>query len=246
MKYIFLFLALLISPAYAESSVQYGSGFFVDHSGTFITNYHVVHREDGGKCNILARPEYLNDDRKDATNIYRVRIIAEDKKLDLFIGKIEIEGTPYLTISKNLQLGQLAAMYGFPLVGLMKSGMFTLGYVSALYGIENTPNGFSLSTPTQPGNSGGAVIDNTGAVIGVIQAKLDALNYAKYGHDIPQLINFAIKQTVLVNFMNKNSVKFTEQSGASIKNSIDLADIAKHASVLIGCVGENKEPKKRN
>ena len=53
-------------------------------------------------------------------------------------------------------------------------------------------------------------MDVSGLVIGVVQAKLDALRSAIATGDIPQNINFAISLEVLADFLVKNRVMFSE------------------------------------
>ena len=50
-----------------------------------------------------------------------------------------------------------------------------------------------ISAPIQPGNSGGPLLDEYGNVAGVVVAKLRALAVAKATGDIPQNVNFAVK-----------------------------------------------------
>jgi serine protease Do len=54
----------------------------------------------------------------------------------------------------------------------------------------------------QPGNSGGPLIDEFGNVVGVVTSKLNVLLVARLTNDVPQNINFAIKSTVALNFLD--------------------------------------------
>jgi serine protease Do len=47
------------------------------------------------------------------------------------------------------------------------------GEIAALSGIQDDPRYFQVSVPVQPGNSGGALVDERGNVIGIVSAKLD-------------------------------------------------------------------------
>jgi S1-C subfamily serine protease len=50
------------------------------------------------------------------------------------------------------------------------------GEIASLSGIQDDPRHFQISVPVQPGNSGGALVDERGNVIGIVSAKLKAPN----------------------------------------------------------------------
>ena len=99
--------------------------------------------------------------------------------------------------------------YGFPLTGLLSSGpTLTTGDVSALTGLRDNPNHFTITAPVQPGNSGGPLLDAQAHVIGVVVAKLNAARIAQMtGGDIPQNVNFAIKGSEALAFLAANGVQ---------------------------------------
>ena len=67
------------------------------------------------------------------------------------------------------------------------------GIVSATVGLLDDISQLQISAPIQPGNSGGPLLDEYGNVAGVVVAKLRALAVAKATGDIPQNVNFAVK-----------------------------------------------------
>jgi S1-C subfamily serine protease len=96
-------------------------------------------------------------------------------------------------------------VFGFPLTGLLaSSGNLTTGIVSATAGMHDNPRHLQISAPVQPGNSGGPLLDQSGNVIGVIVAKLDAATAASLLGDIPQNVNFAIKGREAVSFLARS------------------------------------------
>jgi hypothetical protein len=52
--------------------------------------------------------------------------------------------------------------------------MLAKGEIASLSGAGDDPRYFQISVPVQPGNSGGALVDERGNVIGIVSAKLDA------------------------------------------------------------------------
>ena len=80
--------------------------------------------------------------------------------------------------------------------------------LSAHFAVSRTLRELQISRPFSRGNSGGPLLDANGLVIGVVQAKLDAIRAAITTGDIPQNVNFAISLDVLAKFLAKNKVAF--------------------------------------
>jgi S1-C subfamily serine protease len=109
---------------------------------------------------------------------------------------------------------------GYPLGQLLGSGLkVTTGVVSGLAGPGGGRGLFQLSAPIQPGNSGGPVVDASGALIGVTSAKLDELKVAEATGIFPQNINFAVPVTVLQSFLDENGVAYKTSAGAAPASS---------------------------
>jgi hypothetical protein len=53
-----------------------------------------------------------------------------------------------------------------------------------------TPHYFQISVPVQPGNSGGALVDDRGNVIGIVSAKLDASAALAASGALPENVNY--------------------------------------------------------
>src|SRR4029079_10829288 len=97
-------------------------------------------------------------------------------------------------VSGPVRAGEAIAVYGFPLAGVLSStGNVVSGNVTALTGLGDDVRYFQISAPIQPGNSGGPLMDYSGLVVGIVNAKLNDLAFAKTTGDLPQNVNFAIK-----------------------------------------------------
>jgi S1-C subfamily serine protease len=132
---------------------------------------------------------------------------------------------------------------------LSQGGVVTNGTVSALTGIGDDVHYFQISAPVQPGNSGGAVLDSSGRVIGVVASKLNAQQVASAIGDIPQNVNFAIRLKDVLSFLVDAGV--TPRQSGMIRNvaNTSLAESARDISVQIVCelapkvTSDNRNPK---
>jgi serine protease Do len=107
--------------------------------------------------------------------------------------------------------------------------------VSAITGLSDDTRYLQISAPVQPGSSGGPVLDQSGNVVGVVVSKLDAIKFAAAINDVAQNVNFAIKTTVLTNFLDASGIAYSTVSLGPSLSSADLAERAKSISVLIRC-----------
>jgi S1-C subfamily serine protease len=206
-----LFWAGLSTVAHAD--VQTGTGFAVTFDGVIVTNNHVV---DG--CGAIRA-------RSGGTTTYyfEANIVARDRAVDLAAirlqsrvapdGRRAFREVPRASIREAppLQLGEHAVTYGFPFRGLLASeGNLTVGYVTALRGLRDDPTFVQISTPLQPGNSGGALLDGSGNVIGVVSSGLNAIAIMGITGDVPQNVNFAVELGSLKRFLANNNIKTVE------------------------------------
>jgi S1-C subfamily serine protease len=200
------------SRGVTEPAGSTGTGFAIA-PGFIITNQHVI---EG-----CQRPEIHSLDGR------RVgAVIDSDDIVDLALIRVTglAGGIAALRRPGSVRLGEPAYAFGFPLSGMLtEDGNFTNGVVSALKGLRNSANEFQITTPVQPGNSGGAVIDSAGNVIGVVVSKLNAAAIAKLTGDIPQNVNFAVSLQALVDFLGRNRVSFRN---ADRNTPMDTAQIA--------------------
>ena len=214
------------------AQISSGTAFAIA-PGLLVSNQHVV-----AGCNSV--DVIAPDGRRTGA------ILDADAQTDLALLRVSgIKGaTARLRNPRNVRLGESVMVFGFPLAGALTSGgNFTSGHVSGLRGLNDAAGEIQITAPVQPGNSGGPVLDSSGLVIGVVQAKLDALRSAIATGDIPQNVNFAITLDVLVGFLNKNNVAFRS---AEISKPLDTARVAELAlgfTYRIECKKNSEETK---
>jgi uncharacterized protein len=173
-----------------------GTGFAVSEDGQLVTNHHVV----AGCAEV--RIQALGQDAVSAA------VVARDPENDLALlaAPVSLPAADFRS-DPAIRAGDSVVAVGFPLHGLLASeANVTTGTVSALAGIGNDDRFLQMTVPVQPGNSGGPLLDLQGRVVGVVVAKLDALQVASATGDIPQNVNFAIKAHVVRNFLRATGV----------------------------------------
>lgn len=145
-----------------------GSGVIVSADGYILTNSHVV--SDGKAVNIDV---LFSDDSKG-----NAKLLWNDATLDLAIIKVEKTGlTPVeMGDSDGVKVGNKAIAIGNPL-GLNLQSTLTSGYISGLDRTISMQTGLSMEGLIQTdaainqGNSGGALLDAQGKLIGINTAK---------------------------------------------------------------------------
>jgi S1-C subfamily serine protease len=135
-----------------------GSGVIVDGSGHIITNHHVIASADQIRVQLADGRETV------------ARIVGRDPDTDLAVLKIDLTPLPVATLGRSdqLKVGDVVLAIGNPL-GL--SSTVTHGIVSATgrqqLGIAPLEDFIQTDAPINFGNSGGALVDAHGALIGI-------------------------------------------------------------------------------
>jgi Do/DeqQ family serine protease len=144
-----------------------GSGVMVSSDGYILTNNHVV--EGADELNVL-----LPDNRE-----FKAKVIGADPKTDIAVIKIDADHLPTVVLadSDKLRVGDVVFAIGNPLdIGQT----VTMGIVSALgrknLGLLESVGGYEDFIQTDAainmGNSGGALVDAKGRVVGINSAIL--------------------------------------------------------------------------
>ncbi|WP_028296554.1 Do family serine endopeptidase [Olivibacter sitiensis] len=215
----------------AQPATASGSGVIISADGYIITNNHVV--EDADKISV----EMTNK------KVFDAKVIGRDPNTDLALIKINATGLPIVKLgdSDNVQIGEWVLAVGYPL-GLQST--VTAGIVSAkgqnlgiLSQQQQQQQGFGQSdeipvssaiesyiqtdAAINKGNSGGALVNAKGELIGINAALASPTGYyTGYGYAIP--VNLAKK--IADDFVKFGTVKrgfvgvtFTELDAAKAK-----------------------------
>ena len=160
-----------------------GSGVIISEDGFIITNNHVIDNAD-------AIEVILNDRRS-----YEATLVGTDPTTDIALLKIEDKGLRYLTFgdSDNIKIGEWVLAVGNP---FNLTSTVTAGIVSAksrsinILRNRNQPMGIESFIQTDaavnPGNSGGALVNTLGELIGINTAIASQTgSYAGYSFAVP-------------------------------------------------------------
>jgi hypothetical protein len=107
--------------------------------------------------------------------------------------------------------------------------------VSATSGVRGDASRFQISAPVHKGNSGGPILDQSGNVTGIVNAKLNALAVQKSTGDLPQNISFGIKAEVAQLFLEANRVAHQTGAGRRKLENTEVAAIGRAITVLVSC-----------
>ena len=205
-KYTTEGIAVAVRPSiveiytYSDSTHQEllgtGSGVIISDDGYIITNAHVLKSD----CFHVV---VTSDDKK-----YDATIIGRDSKTDLAVVKIDAHSLSAATLgdSDEVMVGEQVMAIGNP-AGL--SGSVTDGIVSAVNRkIRSDNTGFEMdciqtNADISPGNSGGALVNMYGQVIGITSSKYISSSYEGLGFAIT--INEAlpiIKELISTGFIS--------------------------------------------
>ncbi|HSL93245.1 MAG TPA: trypsin-like peptidase domain-containing protein [Bacillota bacterium] len=172
-----------IFGSYQEESS--GSGIVFDSSGLIVTNYHVI---DGARELVVTFSETVQ---------VRAELVGGDPSTDLAVVRINPMDLPaeYRNLavaafgdSSTLVVGELAVAIGNPL-GMQFQRTVTSGIISAVERTltmdEYQYKVIQTDAAINSGNSGGALVNSAGQVIGINQAKINMTGVEGMGFAIP-------------------------------------------------------------
>jgi Do/DeqQ family serine protease len=171
-----------------------GSGVIVSEQGYVLTNHHVIESVDEIEV-------ALADSRK-----IKARVVGTDPETDLAVLKIEQQKLPAITFARpeQLRVGDVVLAIGNPF-GVGQT--VTLGIVSGLgrsqLGITTFENFIQTDASIHPGNSGGALVDASGNLVGINTAIYSQSGVSMgIGYAIP----VSIARQVMEQIIQKGSV----------------------------------------
>ena len=166
-----VYIEAALGAGYGRDATEAGSGVIISPAGYVLTNAHVVARAE----DVVV---YLPSEKRE----YRAEVVGQDPTTDiavlrlLEVGVGDDEPLPVASLgdSDALEIGEWVMVVGSP---FRLRNSFALGIVSALgRTVEAIPNEFAIEDFIQTdaainlGNSGGALVNLRGEVVGVVTA----------------------------------------------------------------------------
>ena len=156
-----------------------------------ITNNHVV--KDAVQIRLVT-----------SAGMIAAKVVSVDAANDIALLQAEGKFSPLpIAASRTVKLGGTVATVGFSRHRVCKGSRPSLakGEIASLSGAADDPRYFQISVPVQPGNSGGALVDEHGNVVGIVSAKLSARAALATSGALPENVNYAVKSSFLLGFL---------------------------------------------
>ena len=183
-------IADLFNGTKRQQQIGTGSGVIISSDGYIVTNNHVI---DGATDLEIT----LNNRKK-----HKATLIGTDKKNDIALLKIDAgDILPYIPFSDsdNLNIGEWVLAVGNP---YNLTSTVTAGIVSAkgrdLQGNYSTDSFIQTDAAVNPGNSGGALVNSRGELVGINTAiSTKTGSYIGYSFAVPSNIAKKIIDDIL-------------------------------------------------
>ena len=172
-----------------QEQIGTGSGVIISEDGYIVTNNHVI--------NDATELEVTLNNKK----VYKAKLVGTDSKMDIALLKIDVDTKlPYATFadSDQVKVGEWVLAVGNP---YNLTSTVTAGIVSAKARNLDT-NGIQSFLQTDaavnPGNSGGALVNNNGELIGInTMISSQTGSYVGYSFAIPSNITRKIIEDIM-------------------------------------------------
>ena len=198
--------SIVCVEAERDGAYSVGSGVILTESGYIVTNYHVVEGGTALAVMLLSTEIY-----------YDAVLIGYDEELDIAVLKIDAPGLVPASFGDSdlLEVGDAVYAIGNPMGYLY--GTMTDGIVSSLARrVEIDEYNMYLiqtSVPLNSGNSGGALVNTSGQVVGITVAKITGMT----GDTVVEGIGLVIPFTDALSFINH-----IIQNGTSCRPSLGI------------------------
>jgi len=133
-----------------------GSGFMISPSGYVVTSYHVIKAADS---------VYIENEK---FGKLKTSVVYTNPSYDLALLMVSADFKPNRSVfairSREGDIGEPVYTLGFP----REEIVYGEGSISASTGYDQDQNAYQVSVPVNPGNSGGPLLDQQGALLGII------------------------------------------------------------------------------
>lgn len=200
-----------------------GSGVAIDPHH-ILSNAHVV--DEARRINVVSLGRSLAAD-----------LVFSDPRNDLALLRVD-DRLPAVACFRpgfDLHLGEDVVVLGFPLQGLLGSGLqASAGNIASLCGIGNDSSMFQFTAPIASGNSGGPIVDLSGNLIGLVSSSLD-LDHVRRSGANAENINFGIKAAIIRSFIDAFGLQAMPSETSQTLSRAAVVQRLRHAIFRIDC-----------
>ena len=252
-------LSMFGNRGQSQTATATGSGIIISEDGYILTNNHIVSTSSSSSNSSSSNYYSVSEAEKVTVTLfnddktYDAKIVGTDEQTDLAVIKIEKTDLPKAEFadSDNIKVGEFAMAVGNPL-GMQSS--ITCGVVSAVNRKITDSDGkeFTLiqtDAAINAGNSGGALVNSQGQVIGINTLKLQGTGIEGMGFAIPinsttditsQLIQYSKVKRPYIGITGMDLSENTAKANNLVKGiyvkAIDDFSAAEKAGIKIGDV----------
>jgi hypothetical protein len=168
----------------SPTTTRSGTCFAISEDGLFVTAYNIVK----GAQSIRV---YLKQDAFELAEIVRF-----DAMNNLAVLKTEASTPHFLDIApiQSVNQGDTVFTVGFP---TLSEGRYAEGVIGPPFNPVGASSLLQINVPVEPGNSGGALINTKGFVVGIITSKEAIQPYLQDDMTVPEDVNWAVKADYL-------------------------------------------------
>ncbi len=206
-----------------------GTGFFITTEGKVLTNNHVI-----ANC-------ALRTIRRPNGRLFRARVIATDRKMDLALLDTTARNVPTVSFRHPAlpRDGEAANLLGYPNLGAIaptvpqiSPGQVRVDRPAYLLGPR-----FLIAADVRAGNSGGPVIDGKGNVMGIVYAQIDVPATLKKTGLLAEDTAIAIRNIAIEDFLDRNGIRITYSDSPALPggDSTAILKAAERFIVRVGC-----------
>lgn len=206
----------LVAGLQIRQPKQTASGFFVDRQGRVVTTDAAI-----GNC-----------DRITLNGTYDAEVLASDAATGVAVLQATQPLAP--TTVANFRAGtprlqSEIAVSGYSFGGVLPSATMTFGRLSDLRGLNGEDTLTRLAIKALDGDAGGPVLDDTGAVLGML------LPREADGRQLPAEVSFATKGDALRTVLQQAGVTVQATDDMPRLDPVDLTQKAAAMTVLVSC-----------
>ena len=207
----------LVAGLEVRKPKQSRSGFYINAEGSVITTTEVL-----GQC------EEVTIDKE-----HPAEVIYTDDALGFAVLRPQSRLAPQSVAEFQVSVPRLqseVAVAGFPYAGVLTSPTLTFGRLADIRGLRGEEEVKRLALIAQPGDAGGPVFDNGGAVLGMLLPR-----QSEDGQVLPEEVNFSIDSDQILASLQSAGIEALQTDSLAYMEPAILTTRAARQTVLVSC-----------